>query len=297
MNQLGKKLAVAIDTSPFSIAVLDEAVIYAKKINAELKVILVEDINIVNAAKSSLIRPINLFAPTAKTMGQREAENVFTLQRSKAQDTVNYILEHNTIKTTLHISRGKVAEEIIKASEDCTGLIIGWAGWRFAKYYYSTHTLQRRSRFRFPDNRNIHMGSTAKYLLEHYPKNIFVLKGEIFKGAKVMAYYDGSKLSRRMLDVLTEYMFDFKGTLHNSLAVLLTHKSLREEAYISIAKKNSAFTPSFFTLSDNNCEFIEHLIDNTKTDALILNKDCSLLQDGSFYADIDKIQSSVIILR
>ncbi len=295
------KIVAAIDTSPFSIAVLDEAAMYAKLFDADLKVIMVEDVNMINAAKSPLVRSVNMFSFSSGKVSANEIQDIYALQRKTANKTVKFAKEKHNINIDLEIKHGKVIDEVLNAAAGADALMIGLAGWRFAKYYYSTHMIEKQSRYKFPDASNINIGHTAKKLLEKYQGTILALRGSVLKKSKIMVYYDGSKESKRALINSLDYLSHLKFKTKPNLAILLDSKKLRNEAFLAISGKVKEITPSFYTLKEGETEatlkFIEKLIDNTKSNMLVLPGTCHFIQDKTFYEELDTIHSSLIIVR
>lgn len=199
-----KKIAIALDASPYSIAALDEAVLLAEYLNAEVKVLCVEDINMIRAAEqpySVSISPFNYSNKIATNM----VSNLMRVQTNSARNALIYSVRGKKVKSSFEVKRGQIAEEVLKHSSLSDILVMGWAGWQASTSYFKGQTAKKQKRFAFPTSRMVKMGSSVSSVFYRSKIPCLVLRGAISDACFMSIFYDGSAEAKRNLSVAVNF--------------------------------------------------------------------------------------------
>lgn len=128
-----RRILVAIDGSPQSLAAVGAAVELGRKLEAELHGLFVEDVDLLQLAASPFAREFLL--PTAKETPLNRAgmERKLKAQAEQAQKALSIAAEKAKISWTFRVVRGSVASEVLAAAAGCDLLALGWRGWSLAR--------------------------------------------------------------------------------------------------------------------------------------------------------------------
>jgi len=128
-----RRILVAVDGSPQSLAAVGAAVELGRKLEAELHGLFVEDIDLLQLAASPFAREFLL--PTAKEtpLNQTGMERILKAQAEQAQKALSDAAEKAKISWTFRVVRGSVASEVLAAAASCDLLTLGWRGWSLAR--------------------------------------------------------------------------------------------------------------------------------------------------------------------
>lgn len=125
-----RRILVALDASPESLAALEAAVAFARRTQAELLGLFVEDAEWLEAAASPYAREI--LYPSARTSApDRAALERGVRQRSEeARQSLRSAAEEASLRWSFHCVRGTVAAELLSAGTQADLVVLGRCGWR-----------------------------------------------------------------------------------------------------------------------------------------------------------------------
>jgi nucleotide-binding universal stress UspA family protein len=173
-----RRILVALDASPASLAALDLAADLAVRYKAELMGIFVEDINLLRSADIPLVKEIGYYSATTRKIDSPNIERQLRAQARRIERILASIAEKANLNWSFRSTRGLIHGELITAAEDTDLIILGKTGW------------SGRGR----------IGSTAKEVAVQAPIQSIILLHKVHPGTPVMVVYDGSSTSRRALE-------------------------------------------------------------------------------------------------
>ncbi|MBR7158882.1 MAG: universal stress protein [Alphaproteobacteria bacterium] len=238
-----KNIALALDASPYSIAALDEAVLLAERLEANLIAICIEDINMINAIQQPYSLTVTPFAKSMKINTNKMIDDMMKVQTGAVRKALEYATKSHKIKYELVIRRGIIVDEVIKASENADILILGWAGWKAADYYFAGTSCSKHGRFDFPVNRAVNIGSSVCSILNKLEVPALVLHNPISESCAMSVYYDGSEEAKKNLHMAEEafrllFAYCTKNDERTAFEVLITDESLRAEVMQKLSELN-----------------------------------------------------------
>lgn len=123
---LTRRVLLALDSSmPTSLA-LAEAARLARRLDAELTALFIEDVNLLNIAELPLARHINLLSGGSEPVDRAMMEARLRAQAEQSRRAVAAVAEQAGLRWSFRIVRGRIAEAVIAAANDQDLLLIGW---------------------------------------------------------------------------------------------------------------------------------------------------------------------------
>ena len=174
-----RRILVALDTSPHSLAALEAAVNLAAKLNAELRGLFVEDIALLRLAEAPCAREILYFSAAEVPLSRASMESRLRGQAEQARKGLAAAARRAHVEWSFQTVRGDVASELLAAASDVDLLAMGKGGW----------SLDRKFR----------MGSTALELSTSSIPVLLLPESGLPPKASLVVYYDGSSAAKRGL--------------------------------------------------------------------------------------------------
>jgi nucleotide-binding universal stress UspA family protein len=179
-----RRILVALDASPYSLAALDTAVRLAANANAELLGLFVEDSALLGAAEIPLARELSYFSASSEPLSRESVELKFRAQSKQIQAALARAAERARVASSFRCVRGHVSIEISSAAGDVDLLVIGRTGW----------SVGRHSR----------IGSTALEIASGSVPVLLLPERGIPEKVHLVVYFDGSKPAERALRAARE---------------------------------------------------------------------------------------------
>lgn len=178
MNGLGgrkgiRRILVAVDASPQSMAALRAAADLAAALNAELVGLFVEDIDLIRISEYTYTREIGQFSARARKLDASKMGRLLRVTASRAHHSVRVIAREAQVRWSFTTRRGAIASELLAAAEDSDVVILGRTGW------------SRRSQ----------LGSTVREILGDPPARTLIIKDEACLKASIVVLFSGSQAS------------------------------------------------------------------------------------------------------
>lgn len=169
-----RRILVALDASPDSMAALDAATQLAADLGAEVVALFVEEEELLRAERSPLVREVEFFSAEPRKLAAGDLERQLRAHARRVHRLVQQMADRMRVPWTFRTSRGRVAEELRRAAEGADLVALGVVG---------------RSLRRGP-------GSTVRALLEELPGPVLLARRGGHVGRDVYVVYDGSEAGR-----------------------------------------------------------------------------------------------------
>jgi nucleotide-binding universal stress UspA family protein len=174
-----RRILVALDASPHSLAALRAATRLAELFGAELMGVYVEDINLLRASELPFSREISIYSGEQRRFDLGQVERELRDQAEVARQALTESAERARVHWSFRVSRGTVVSELMTAASQMDLLIIGKSGWS---------PIERRR-----------IGSTARKLLTRAPRAALVLEKGSTLRHPLAVVCDGSELGHKAL--------------------------------------------------------------------------------------------------
>lgn len=172
-----RRIVVALDASPDSLAALQASAELASVFPAELVGLYVEDVNVLRLAGWTHATEIDLLSARSRRISTRDLERQLRIQAARARQTLERLAEQRAVEWTFRTARGRVSAELLGAGADLITLGVRGHG-------------QGRG-----------PGSTVQRLLEAARSPVLLTRRGIALGGTVHVVDDGTAASERALEV------------------------------------------------------------------------------------------------
>ena len=293
-----KTISLALDASPYSIAALDEAVEVAYRLGAKLNAICVEDINMIRAASVPYAVTVSPYSIGAK-MQPKLMDSLIKVQTKAAARALEYATKNKKVSCALTIKRGIIEKEVISEAGKSDILVLGWAGWQAADFYFSNHPATGQSRFNFPVSRIVKMGTSVRSIIKNVSVPTLILHGRISDACMLGVFFDKSRASEENLSYslrIFDHLFSYckKGKDFSGIEVFITDKSLGTKAN-NLLKLRPDIKSKVTVLmaNDIHSSLLSHIKDK-EINLLSLSKSSSLVTTDNLRI-FDRVASSLLI--
>ncbi|MGE5505739.1 MAG: universal stress protein [Actinomycetota bacterium] len=175
-----RRILVACDASPLSRAAIEAAAALAERQGAELDVLFVEDINVVNLLDHPLVHTYSKAGARRHRVGDEVIQKALELQVAAARAALDEVVGRRAIQGRFGVRRGKVDAELMDAASAADLVLMGWCG-------------------RPDPGSKPRLGSVARSLAQAAPTSVVLLRNAVT--GPVMALWDGSEAAGRALAV------------------------------------------------------------------------------------------------
>lgn len=173
-----RRILVAVDASPLSLAAVEAAAALAGRLGAEVEAVFVEDVNLRRLVAHPYVHTFSLSAVGARGHDDALLAKALELQSLAARRALERAAAAAAVRASFTLRHGLVAAELLAAAETADLVCLGWSG---------------RAQ---PARR---LGSIARTLMESLPRPVMALRRPVLD--RVVALWDGSDSARRALAV------------------------------------------------------------------------------------------------
>jgi nucleotide-binding universal stress UspA family protein len=186
-----RRILIALDASPASLAALEAAAELAVRLDADLLGLFIEDINLLRLSDLPFASEVGLHSASINQINREQVEQRLRAQANQARRALADITQHSKLRTEFRVVRGPISAELFTAALDTDLIIMGKAGWS-----------QRKK-----------LGSTARSMVKGSPGHTMFLQHGAHIAHSVGVIYDGSPLAARALGLAASLRPDSKAGL------------------------------------------------------------------------------------
>jgi nucleotide-binding universal stress UspA family protein len=174
-----RRIVVALDASPHSLAALEAAADLAARMEAELAGLFVEDVELLRIADSPSAREIAYPAASAVPLSRITMERKFRAQSEQIRNTLAAAANRAQVRWSFRTVRGQVTSALRAAASPHDIVAIGRQGWSFG--------------------RRLRIGSTALELATSSIPLLLISQRAMLGHLRLLVFYDGSPGSKDAL--------------------------------------------------------------------------------------------------
>jgi nucleotide-binding universal stress UspA family protein len=172
-----RRILVAVDASPQSLAALEMAGDLAARFQADLIGIYVEDINLLRVAEFHFAREVGYYSANLHPFDSPLIELQLRARARSVQRAMENLGKRANLRWSFRTARGFIPVELLAAALEVDLIILGKSGW----------SGRRR------------IGSTARVLVLESQRQTLILQRRVRLGTPVVVAYDGSTAAKKAL--------------------------------------------------------------------------------------------------
>jgi len=272
-----RRILVALDASPHSLAALEAAVDLAARLRAELSGLFVEDVNLLRLAGSPLAQEVGFFSATRRRLDAQQIERQLRAQASRVRQALQAMAEPAEVQWSFRIARGVIASELLTAAAEVDLIILGRGGW----------SLTRRRR----------LGSTARAVLSEAPCLALILQHGAGLEMPVLVVYDGSPLAQKALAAAAALVEEEKGHLTVLILADGADAAHRLQKQAAGWLQERGVEVRYRLLTKLSVPRLAHIVQLEGGGTLVLPARSPLLQDEALLTLLDEIEIPVLLVR
>ena len=217
-----RRVVVAIDGSPTSLAALEATAELASAWGAEVVGLFIEDTNLLRMASLPFAREVGSHSGAHRAINPDVFERQFRSQADRARNTLWYVAERFRLSASFVVARGSVKGELVKALRDADMLSMGKGGRSVAA--------------------RLGLGTNAKTMVAEATGIVLMFSHVASVSGPPAVVYDGAAPSNKALVAAAE----LARALGTSLMILypaeveLERKELEERATSALEEQNCA---------------------------------------------------------
>jgi nucleotide-binding universal stress UspA family protein len=271
-----RRILVAVDASPHSMAALQAAADLAARFQAELLGLFIEDVNLLRLAELPFAQEVGVFSATRRRMDTRRVERQLRAQASRVRQMFAALAERAEVRGSFRVTRGAITSELLAAASDADMIIVGRAGWSLA--------------------RSTGLGSTARAIAVQAPSSTLVLQHGACLGPPVLIVYDGSALAQKALAAAAD-LVERDGSL--TVLVLADDLDVAQHLTGQAAEwlEERGVEAVFRSLTESSARRLAFAVQREGCGTLVLPARISVLEDEALLALLDQVNVPVLLVR
>lgn len=270
-----RRILVALDTSSHSMAALQVAANLAATLQAELRGLFVEDVNLLRLAALPFAREVRWTTASRRTLDEAEMERELQLRASQARRALAYAAEQAEAEWSFRVVRGVVSKEVLEAALDADLLSMGRA------------SRSRASR--------VPLGSTARAAAGQVRGAVLLARMGADLEQPIIVTYDGSPPAARALAAAAR----MSQTNGSSLIVLIMAPDAGDAPHLA-EEAHEYLEPRVPHAEYRNLSSSEELVSAVERETfglLILGGESSSLKGDDLQELLDRLDCPVMLVR
>ena len=272
-----RRILVALDASPHSLAALEAAVALAADVDAELVGLFVEDAELLRLAALPFVREFGLYSATSRPVDALEMEHQLRARAHRAEQALAVMAGRAHVRWSFRVVRGAIAAELLAAAAEADLISLGRVGWSMAG--------RRR------------VGSTTRAVLTQASGPALVVHQGVRLQPPFVAVYDGSALAGKALTIASRLAQGKDG----ELLVLVASDDPGEAEWLRARAAEwlqaRGVPARFRPLTEKAVPGLLHLLRAERCGTLILPAESALLHDEALAELVEELDFAVLLIR
>ena len=272
-----RRILVALDASPHSLAALEAAAALAANLQAELVGLFVEDADLLKLAELPFARELGLYSAASRPLDSAQMERQLRTRARRAEQALTTAAERAQVRWSFRVARGAIAAELLAAAAEADLISLGKVGWSLAG--------RRR------------VGSTTQAVLSQALNSALILQHGFHLGPPVVLVYNGSTLARKALAIAARLVGEKGADLLILVAADEPGEAQLLQAQASEWLQGRGPEARFRQLTLAAVPKLTQPLEAQGCGTLVLPVESSLLQDEALLALLEDLDFPVLLIR
>ena len=270
-----RRIMVALDGSPHSLAALEAAADLAALLQAELHGVFVEDINLLRLAQLPFAHEVRAHTATTEKLELAHMQRQLRLQAAQAQADLQRTAVERALAFTFRVAQGAVSAELLAAALEADLLALGRVG----------RQAQRQQ-----------LGSTARTAVSESARTILLMRPDVALHRPILTIYDGSPGAERALDV-ARYLAEENGRLRILIWATDKEQAASYQETITQQFADSDLAIEYRRLRSPDAANLAYLLRLAGPGLLILNDTDSTLPPETVHTLLEELDYPILLIR
>lgn len=173
-----RRVLVALDASPQSLAALEDAVVLAARADADVRGLFVEDLDALRLAGRAA-QIVDALTAATRATDAAEMERALRSVAASAERALAQAASRGGVRWSFRVARGRVVAEILAEARAADVVCVGCSSWA--------------------GGRGVRLGRTARQLAAEAPGAVLFARGTPRRGLRPVLVHDGSPGAERAL--------------------------------------------------------------------------------------------------
>lgn len=272
-----RRILVALDASPHSLAALRAAAELAARFEAELLGVFVEDINLLRLGELPFTDELGSVSATRRSLETAEVERQLRARALALRRTLQAVAEQAQVRWEFQMTRGPIVEELFKAATGVDLVILGRQGW----------SIGRRRR----------LGSTARAAVYQAPALTLITGPGTPTRLPMVVVFDGSPLAGKALAVASAIARFADGHLQVLILASPGQPGEALHAAATAALRAQPLQTRYRLLTLHSVGRLAHMLRLEGGGTLVLPGSDELLQHPALQVLLEETESPVLLVR
>jgi len=272
-----RRILVALDASPHSLAALEAAAELAARLEAEVLGLFVEDVNLLRLAELPFTQEVCVSTTARRRLGVREIERDLRAQAARMRRTLEVYAERAQVRWSFRVTRGVISRELLAAAAEVDLITVGRAGRSFVG--------ERR------------LGSTARAVLTGAPCLTLVTQHGGHLRLPLMVIYDGSPLAQKALATATALVQGLDSHIIIFILAGGVEAAHRAKARASEWLQKRDLMARFHSLTEASVSRLARMVRMERGGILVMPAESSLLRGEALLELLDELEVPVLLVR
>lgn len=272
-----RRIVVALDASPHSLAALEAASALAEALRAELVGIFVEDINLLRLASLPFAREVRYQSAFDRPLDSPGMERELRIQADRVRQALAGVADRHRLQWSFRVVRGQVAAELLTAAQEADVLALGRA---------SSSVVRR-----------VRLGQTARMIVAQATRTVLLLQHGHAICSPLIAVYDGSEAAKRALMTAARLFPTTGGPLTVLVVADAAEGAARVAGEATEWLQGRGLQALSRLLVNPTIEDLSRVIHEAGGGTLIINADSPLLAADGLQTVLEAIDCSALLVR
>ncbi len=276
-----RRILMALDPESEDLSTVEETAALARRLQAELLSLFVEDIDLVRLAQHSELRAFSRLSAGPQPFAAENLRRALKRQLARSRDAVERAAAHQRIKAVFQVRQGRLVAEIVSAAGASDLVVIEWM----------------RRTAPAPAASASSRAATVRAILEAASRPVLLLRPGAPAGGPIMVVFGGSDADRRALKAAAEIAGHDGGILEIALPTDRVEQADAWRRDITAALAETRLTPLFLHMPKATMEDLCAAATRRGVSLMVLGADPDSARGASLPGAVERGGCSVLLVR
>jgi nucleotide-binding universal stress UspA family protein len=272
-----RRILVALDASPHSLAALQAAAELAARFEAEVLGLFVEDVNLLRLAELPFMQEVCVCTTARRRLGIPEIERQLRAQAVRVRRSLATHARRAHVRWSFQVTRGVIPTELVAAASQADVIMLGKTGRSLAG--------ERR------------LGSTARAVLADAPGLTLIIQQGGHLRLPLVVIHDGSPLAQKALAAAASLVQGWDGHIIVFILAHETEAARRVKTHASKWLQERGLVARYRVPTEPSVSRLARLVRMERGGTLILPATSSRLSPKALLELLGEVEIPVLLVR